>query len=163
MRAMGFAATPFTLLHVLISLAGIGSGLIVLYGLLASQRMPAWTLVFLVTTIATSVTGFMFPFHGPTPAIGVGVVSMIVLTGAVLGRYVFRLAGAWRWIYVATAVMALYLNSFVLVVQLFVKVPALHALAPKGAEPPFGIAQGLVLLFYVVSGVLAVRRFRPQA
>lgn len=160
---MGFAATPFTLVHTLISLVAIASGLIVLCGLIASQRMTTWTLVFLVTTIATSVTGFLFPFHGPTPAIGVGAISMVVLAVAVASRYAFRLAGQWRWIYVAAAVSALYLNTFVLVVQLFAKAPALHALAPKGIEPPFVIAQALVLLFFVVTGFLSARRFHPKA
>lgn len=160
---MGFAATPLTLIHTLISLVGIASGLVVLFGLIASQRMPGWTSVFLVATIATSLTGFVFPFHGPTPALGVGVISLVVLAIAVAGRYAFRLAGPWRWIYATTAVIALYLNTFVLVVQLFVKVPALHALAPKGAEPPFAIAQALVLLFFIVSGVIAARRFHPAA
>jgi hypothetical protein len=158
---MGFAATPFTLAHTLISVAGIVAGFVVLSGLLTSQRMKTWTLAFLGFTIATTVTGFLFPFHGFTPAIGVGVVSLVVLAAALAGRYAFRLTGPWRAIYAATAVLALYLNSFVLVVQLFLKVPPLHALAPNGSEPPFAVAQGLVLLFFVVSGVLAVVRFRP--
>ncbi len=150
---MGFAATPLTLIHTLISLVGIASGLVVLYGLLTSQRMPAWTAVFLAFTVATSVTGYFFPIHGFTPAIGVGIISLVILAVALAGRYAFHLAGPWRWIYAATATAALYLNTFVLVVQLFLKVPALHALAPKGSEPPFAITQGLVLLFFVVSGV----------
>jgi hypothetical protein len=151
------------LVHTLISLVGIGSGLIVLYGLVTSQRMPAWTAVFLLFTVATSVTGFFFPIHGFTPALSVGGISLLILAACLAGRYVFHLARAWRWIYAATATAALYLNTFVLVVQLFLKVPALHALAPKGSEPPFAIAQVLVLLFFVVSGVLAARRFHPAA
>ena len=155
--------TGFTLFHVVISLIGIASGLIVLlFGLLASRRLPGWTALFLLTTAATSITGFFFPFHGFTPAIALGVLSLVILAAAIAALYAFRLAGAWRWIYVVSAVAALYLNVFVLVVQSFQKVPALHALAPTQKEPPFAVTQGVVLLLFVVLGVLAVRRFRPQ-
>jgi len=123
--------------------------------------MNGWTLVFLGFTAATSLTGFGFPFHGVDPAIIVGIISLVVLAVAIAARYAFHLAGAWRWIYAVTAVIALYFNVFVLVAQSFLKIPALHALAPKGTEPPFGIAQGVVLLAFIVAGVLAVRRFRP--
>ena len=134
----------FTVVHVIISLVGILSGLLVLCGLLTANRMSGWTMLFLVTTAATSVTGFFFPFHGITPAIILGIISLIVLTPTIVGLYAFHLAGSWRWIYIVGAVVALYFNVFVLVVQSFLKVPALHALAPKGSEPPFAIAQGIV-------------------
>jgi hypothetical protein len=153
--------STFLFVHVLLSLIGIFTGFVVLYGLLTAQRLDGWTLWFLITTLATSVTGFFFPFHGFTPAIGVGIVSVIVLLFAIAARYSFHLAGRWRAIYTVAAVFALYLNTFVLVAQAFQKIPALHALAPKGSEPPFAIAQGIVLLFFVVAGVLSVRRFRP--
>jgi hypothetical protein len=151
----------FTLVHVVLSLIGILSGLVVLYGLLTANRMNGWTMIFLVTTVATSVTGFGFPFHGVTPAIIVGILSLIVLLAAIVARYAFHLAGSWRWIYVVTSVVALYFNVFVLVAQSFLKIPALHALAPKGSEPPFAIAQGIVLLLFIVAGTLAVKWFHP--
>jgi len=158
---MIFGMSTFTFLHVLISLVGIGTGLVVAYGLLASQRLETWTACFLVTTVATSVTGFLFPFHGFTPAIGVGILSMIVLIAAILALYVFRLAGAWRWVYVGGAVIALYFNVFVLIVQSFQKIAPLKALAPTQTEPPFLIAQVAALLFYIAVGIGAVRRFHP--
>lgn len=152
----------FTLVHVILSLIGILSGLVVLYGLLTANRMNGWTMLFLVTTVATSVTGFGFPFHGITPAIIVGILSLIFLLASIMARYVFHLAGSWRWIYVVSSVVALYFNVFVLVAQAFMKIPALHALAPKGSEPPFAIAQGIVLLLFVVAGILSVKRFHPS-
>jgi len=158
---MIFGMSTFTFLHVLISLMGIGTGLVVAYGLLASQRLETWTACFLVTTVATSVTGFLFPFHGFTPAIGVGILSMIVLIAAILALYVFRLAGAWRWVYVGGAVIALYFNVFVLIVQSFQKIAPLKALAPTQTEPPFLIAQVAALLFFIAVGIGAVRRFHP--
>jgi hypothetical protein len=155
--------TTFTFVHVLLSLIGILSGFIVLYGLIASNLMNRWTSVFLATTLATSVTGFFFPFHGVTPAIVLGVLSIVALAAVAAARYAFHLSGAWRWIYFGGSVLALYFNVFVLVVQAFAKIPALHALAPT--EPPSGVAfavsQGIVLVFFVVAGVFAVRRFRP--
>ena len=123
----------FLRVHVALSLIGIFSGLVVLYGLLTANRMNGWTMLFLVTTVATSVTGFGFPFHGFTPAINLGIISLVVLTPTIVARYAFHLAGSWRWIYVVGAVLALYFNVFVLVAQLFQKVPALHALAPNGS------------------------------
>jgi hypothetical protein len=152
--------TPFTAFHVLLSLIGILSGLIVLRGLCSANRMDGWTLIFLVTTLATSVTGFFFPFHGVTPAIAVGILSVLILVVTIVARYSLHMAGPWRWIYVVGAIAAQYFNSFVLVAQSFQKIPVLHPLAPTGSEPPFAIAQGIVLLFYVITGVIAVRRFR---
>jgi hypothetical protein len=151
----------FTIVHVVVSLIGILSGLVVLCGLFTANRMCGWTMLFLVTTVATSVTGFGFPYHGFTPAIILGILSLSVLTAAIAARYAFHLAGSWRWIYVVGAVVALYFNVFVLVVQLFLKVPALHALAPKGSEPPFAIAQGIVLVLFILAGIKAVRQFHP--
>jgi len=155
------ALSIFTAIHVLISLVGIVTGLVVLSGLLKSKMMNGWTAWFLATTVATSVTGFLFPFHGFTPAIGVGILSTLILVVTLITRYNKHLVGAWRWIYVVGAVAALYFNTFVLVVQSFLKIPVLHVLAPQGNEPPFAIAQGVVLLFYVVTGCLAIRRFKP--
>src|SRR5262245_38115916 len=150
----------FTLFHVALSLVGIGSGLVVLRGLLASRRLDGWTALFLTTTIATSVTGFLFPFRGFTPAIGTGILSMIALAVACYARYGRRLAGGWRLAYVVTAILALYLNVFVLVVQAFLKIPALEALAPQQNEPPFAIAQGVVFVLFLVAGLRAAARFR---
>ena len=155
--------TPLTFVHVLLSLIGIFTGIVVLFGMLSAQRLPGWTLVFLVTTILTSVTGFFFPFVKFMPSHAVGIISLFVLAWSLLALYTFNLAGAWRWIYVVTAVIALWFNVFVLVAQGFAKIPALHALAPTQAEPPFAIAQGIVLLVFLVLGYLAVRRFHPVA
>ena len=157
----GLPASTYTLIHVIISLAGIVSGLVVVYGLLTAKPLNGWTALFLVTTIATSVTGFGFPIHKFGPPHVVGVLSLIVLAIAVVARYWFRLAGAFRWIYVVTAIMALYFNVFVGVVQAFDKIASLKALAPTQKEPPFAIAQGAVLVIFIVLGVLATKRFRP--
>jgi hypothetical protein len=159
---LGMSIETFTLVHVIISLIAIVSGLIVLFGMFGGHRMSGMTALFLVTTILTSVTGFLFPISGFTPAIGVGIISLVLLALAVLGLYVFRLAGAWRWIYVVTAVIALYFNVFVLVAQSFMKVSFLKPLAPTQSEPPFQIAQGVVLLLFIIAGIVAVRRFHPE-
>lgn len=153
----------FTLFHVFLSLVGLGTGLVVLCGLLTSQRYDRWTKRFLITTVATSVTGFMFPVHQFLPSHGVGILSLIVLAIAILARYKYQMAGGWRRTYVITALIALYFNFFVLVVQLFLKVPALHALAPNGSEPPFQIAQGILLLLFVVMTIRAAMKFHPEA
>jgi|SRR3989449_5827196 len=153
----------YTIIHVLISLLGIFTGLIVLFGMLAGKRLDDWTRWFLITTVLTSVTGFFFPFHGFTPAIGVGIISLIVLAVAIFARYPRQLAGAWRWIYVACAVIALYFNVFVGVVQAFEKIPALKAMAPTQTEQPFKLAQLIVLALFVVLGVAATIRFRPES
>ncbi len=151
----------FTAFHVLLSLVGILSGLIVLVGLCTNKSLPGWTMLFLATTLATTVTGFLFPFNGFTPAIGVGILSLLVLIVTIAALYQRKLIGAWRWIYVVGAVIALYFNSFVLVVQSFLKIPALHVLAPNGNEPPFALTQGVVLVFFIVTGFIAVKKFRP--
>jgi hypothetical protein len=159
---LGLPASTFTALHVVISLIGIVSGLIVLYGMLTARNFGTWTAVFLATTVLTSVTGFLFPHDGLLPSHVIGIVSLAVLAVALIALYVRRAQGAWRWLYVATAIAALYLNVFVAVVQSFLKIPALQALAPHQSEPPFIVAQITVMAVFVVLGVLAVRRFRPD-
>jgi len=157
----GMSLATYTTIHVIISLVGIVSGLIVLFGMFGGKRLDGMTAVFLVTTVLTSVTGFGFPFVHVTPGIILGVLSLVVLAVSIPARYTFRMAGKWRAIYVITAVVALYFNCFVLVVQSFLKVPALHALAPKGNEPPFAIAQGILLVLFIVAGIRAVKKFHP--
>ena len=152
----------YTIIHTLISLIGILTGLIVLVGLLAGKRLDGWTKWFLITTVLTSVTGFFFPFHGFTPAIALGIMSLSVLAVAIFARYPRQLAGHWRRIYVVTAVIALYFNVFVLVVQTFEKIPALHAMAPTQTEPPFKLTQLVVLAIFVLLGIIAAIRFRPM-
>jgi hypothetical protein len=156
----GMTSHTYTVVHVVISLVGILSGLVVLFGLLTGKRLNGWTLLFLATTVATSVTGFGFPFDHFSPPHYVGMISLFVLAVAILARYMFHLAGAWRWLYVVSAVIALYLNVFVGVVQAFQKIPALRALAPKQSEPPFQVVQLVVLVLFVLLAVLATRRFR---
>ena len=148
--------------HVGISLVGILSGLVILYGLLVGEPYGAWTAIFLVTTILTSLTGFPLEPYGFDPPRAVGILSLVLLAGAVFAYYVRRLEGAWRWIYVACATAALYLNVFVLVVQGFMKVPFLHDLAPTQSETPFVVAQAVVLLAFIALGVWAAIRFRPE-
>jgi hypothetical protein len=151
-----------TLIHVLLSLIGIVSGFVVLVGMFDSRRLESWTALFLITTVMTSVTGFLFPFTKLLPSHIFGIISLIVLGIAAAARYSFRLKDSWRWIYVVTALLALYLNTFVLVVQAFLKVPALKALAPTQSEAPFAIAQGIVLVFFLYVGVRAAMRYRPE-
>lgn len=153
----------FTLLHVAISLIGILAGFIVVLGLLASKVCHGWNRVFLWMTLATSVTGFFFPFRGITPAIAFGLISVLLLAFTFYALYAKKLTGGWRTVYVVTAVIALYLNFFVLIVQSFQKIAFLHALAPTGKEPAFGLVQGGALLLFVVLGVLAAKRFHPVA
>ena len=153
----------FTKVHVVISLIGIASGLIVVFGMLAAQRFDRWTALFLLSTLATSVTGFLFPFHGVTPGIVVGIISVVVLAIAIFARYPQHLRGSWRWIYVVSAVVALYLNVFVLIAQLFQKVPQLKALAPTQSEPPFAVTQLGVLVLFVLLGIVATIRFRVES
>jgi hypothetical protein len=159
---MNSLLSAFTFFHVLLSLIGIGSGLVVLYGLLASRRFDRWNSLFLTTTAATSVTGFLFPFHKFLPSHGVGIISLIVLAIAIPARYARHLEGGWRKTYVITAALALYLNVFVLIVQLFEKVPELKALAPTQSEPPFVVTQFVVLLLFTMATILAAIRFRAE-
>jgi hypothetical protein len=160
---LGMSLSAFTTFHVALSLIGIGSGLIVLFGLIGGRLYSLLTGVFLLTTVATSVTGFLFPFHGVTPAIKLGIISMVVLAVALAARYLLRLAGIWRTTFVITSALALYLNCFVLVVQTFLKIPAIHALAPTQTEPPFKIAQATLLVIFIALTILAVRGFRRSA
>jgi hypothetical protein len=153
----------FTLVHVALSLAAIGSGFVVMFGLLTSKGLDGWTAFFLATTAATSVTGFGFPVDKFLPSHAIGILSLLALAVAIYARYTRRLAGIWRRAYAVAAVIALYFNVFVLIVQAFLKVPALNALAPTQSEAPFAIAQVAVLAVFVVLGVLAALRFRTEA
>src|SRR5271170_4656184 len=160
---LGMSLATFTLVHVIISLIGIVAGLIVLYGLLGSNRMPGLTGVFLLFTILTSATGFPFPFEGFKPSYAIAILSLVLLAIACIALYGMKLAGAWRWIYLVTAMLSLYFNVFVLVIQSFLKIPALTALAPGNppSGPVFAVVQGVVLLFFVLVIIGAWRRFHP--
>ena len=160
---LGLSLSTFTMLHVIISLIGIVSGIIVLFGLLGSRRIPGWTALFLLTTILTSATGFGFPFTQLLPSHMIGILSLVLLAIACIALYGMKLTGAWRWIYAVAAMIALYLNIFVLIIQGFLKIPALTALAPGNppSGPVFAVVQGLVLVGFVIMIVGAVRRFRP--
>jgi hypothetical protein len=160
---LGMSLATFTLVHVVLSLVGIFAGLVVVFGMFSSKKLDGWTALFLATTVLTSVTGFFFPFDKILPSHIVGIISLVVLAVAILALYVLHLAGAWRWIYVVSAMLALYLNVFVGVVQAFQKVPLLASLAPTQSEPPFLIAQAVVLVIFVGLGVAAVRSFHPPA
>jgi hypothetical protein len=154
------------LIHTIISLIAIVAGLIVMFGMLGSKRQGGLTAIFLVFTILTSATGFVIPpflTDKLLPSHIIGILSLVLLAVACIALYVMNLAGPWRWIYVVTALVSLYLNVFVLVIQSFLKVPVLHALAPSvpPAEPPFAVAQGIVLVFFVIMIIGAWRRFRP--
>lgn len=154
----------YTNIHVAISLLAIGSGLVVLVGMLAAERLDRWTAFFLATTVLTSVTGFVFPFIGlkPGPGLPIGGVSLLVLALAIYARYARHLAGAWRRVYVVSAIVALYFNVLVLIVQSFQKVPALKSLAPTQSEPPFVGAQVVALVAFIAIGTLAAIKFRAQ-
>jgi hypothetical protein len=156
---LGMSTATYTFLHVLISLVGIGSGLIVMYGFLNAKRLDGMTALFLITTVLTSVTGFAFPFDHLLPPHKIGIISLVVLAVTIPARYVFHIAGSWRWIYVVGAAIALYLNVFVLVVQCFQKVPALNALAPTQTERPFVVAQLIVMFIFIGLTYLSVKRF----
>jgi hypothetical protein len=159
---LGMSVETFTVLHVIISIAAILSGLVVLVAMIANRKADGGLAAFfLLTTILTSVTGFFFHSKAIGPPHIVGVISLVVLAGALIAIYGRRLAGIWRGVFVITAVLALYLNCFVLVVQLFQKIPSLNAFAPTGTEPPFVAAQGATLLLFLILGFLAFRRFQP--
>jgi hypothetical protein len=159
---LGMSLSTFTAVHVIISLVGIGSGLAVLLGLFSAKRLNGLTALFLLTTVLTSVTGFGFPFTHLLPSHKIGIISLVVLAIAILARYSFRMVGKWRWIYVVTAMIALYLNVFVLVFQSFEKVPALKAMAPTQSEPPFLVAQLVVMAIFIVLTIFAVKKFHPD-
>jgi len=159
---LGLSTSTYTNLHVLISLVGIGSGFVVMFGLLTAKRLARWTAVFLTTTALTSITGFGFPVDHLLPSHILAILSLVTLAFAVPARYVFRLAGAWRSVYVIGAALALYFNVFVLIVQSFEKVAVLKTLAPTQKEPPFVIAQLLALLIFAALTILATIRFHPE-
>jgi hypothetical protein len=147
--------STFTLIHVAISLIGIAAGLVVVYGFLAGAKLPAWNYVFLVFTILTSVTGFFFPFHGITPGIVVGVISLVVLAIAVVAW-----RKGWSKTYIITSTIAEFFNVLVLIVQSFEKIAPLHALAPKGTEPITNVAKLVALVLFVAAAWVAIRRRR---
>ena len=159
---LGMSLSTFATLHVIISLIGIVTGLVVLLGMLGGRKLDSWTAIFLATTVLTSVTGFLFPFTKLLPSHVFGIISLVVLAIALLALYGLHLDGPWRWIYVAAAVLALYLNAFVGVVQAFQKLAFLQPFAPTQTEAPFIVAQVVVLAIFVVLGFLAVKRFHPQ-
>jgi hypothetical protein len=160
---LGLSLSAFTTLHVVISLIAIVAGLIVMFGMVGPYHSGGLAAIFLLFTILTSVTGFMFPFNGVTPGILIGILSCILLAIACLALYSMKLAGPWRWIYLLTALISLYLNVFVLVIQSFLKIPPLHEIAPGNppAGPAFAVVQGIVLVFFAVMIIQVWRRFRP--
>jgi len=157
---LGMSLETYTLIHVIISLIGIVSGLIVLFGMLGSKRLDGLTAIFLVTTALTSITAFGFPFKGVTPGIILGVLSIVVLALSIPARYTFHMSGKWRAIYVITAVVALYFNCFVLVAQTFQK-EILHTKEPPSGTA-FAITQSAVLALFILLGVKAARKFHPE-
>jgi hypothetical protein len=161
----GMSLETFTLLHVIISLIAIVAGLVVMFGMLGASKMPGLTAIFLLFTILTSVTGFFFPVEHILPSHIVGILSLVLLAIACIALYAMNLAGVWRPVYVVTALASLYLNVFVLIIQSFLKVPPLHALAPGNppAGPAFAVVQGLVLVFFVIAIIGAWRRYKPMA
>ncbi len=159
---LGMSIPAFTLLHTIISVIAIVSGLIVLGGMYSAQRLPGWTALFLLTTALTSITGFFFPNEKITPGQIFGAITLIVMVPTLLALYGFHLRSAWRWIYTGGAVIVLYLNVFVLVAQLFDKVTVLKPLAPTQSEPPFLITEVIVLVIFVALGLLALVKFHPE-
>lgn len=159
---LGMSTAAFTALHVALSLIGIACGLVVVWGLCDSRRLPAWAAIFLAATVATSVTGFLFHSKSIGPPHVVGVISLVILTVAIVAIYRMKLAGAWRLLYVISAALALYLNVFVAVLQAFQKIPLLHTLAPTGSEPPLAATQLVVLATFVGLGAIAAKRFHPR-
>jgi hypothetical protein len=157
----GLPANTFTLVHTVLSLIALVSGIIVVLGLAGNKRGGWCVGLLLLTALATNITAFGFPFTQLLPSHYFAIVSLIVLALAIIGRYITRYGGAWRWIYVVSVVLAVYLDAFVAVVQAFLKIPAVHELAPTQSEPPFAIAQGAVLVIFLVLGIVAVRRFHP--
>jgi hypothetical protein len=160
---LGLSLSAFTTLHVVISLIAIVAGLVVMFGMLGPYHPGGLTGIFLLLTILTSVTGFLFPFNGITPGILIGILSCVLLAIACIALYAMKASGPWRWIYAVTALASLYLNVFVLVIQSFLKIPTLHEIAPGNppSGPAFATVQGLVLLFFIVMIIGAVRRFKP--
>ena len=163
---MGMSLSTLTMVHVIISLVAIVAGVVVMFGMLASRPQPGLTAIFLLFTILTSATGFVIPpllSEKLLPSHMIGILSLILLAIACIALYVMKLSGSWRWVYVLTALISLYLNVFVLVIQSFLKIPALTALAPGNppSGPVFAVAQGIVLVFFAVMIIGVWRRFRP--
>jgi hypothetical protein len=160
---LGMSLSTFTTLHVIISLIAIVSGITVMFGMLGSNKLPGLTAIFLLFTILTSATGFLFPFEKLLPSHMIGILSLVLLAIACIALYGMMLSGAWRWIYAVTALLSLYFNVFVLVIQSFLKVPALAAVAPGNppSGPVFGVVQGIVLVFFILMIIGAIRRFKP--
>ena len=161
---LGLSLSTFTLVHVIISLIAIVAGIIVMFGMLGANRLPGLTAIFLLFTILTSATGFLFPFEKLLPSHMIGILSLVLLAIACIALYAMKLSGVWRPVYVVTALASLYLNVFVLIIQSFLKVPALHAVAPGNppAGPAFAVVQGLVLVFFVIVIIGAWRRYKPM-
>ncbi len=160
---LGLSLSTFTLVHVIISLIAIVAGIIVMFGMLGANKLPGLTAIFLLFTILTSATGFLFPFEQLLPSHMIGILSLVLLAIACIALYAMKLSGVWRPIYVVTALASLYLNVFVLIIQGFLKVPALHALAPGNppAGPAFAVVQGIVLVFFIIVIIGAWRRYKP--
>jgi hypothetical protein len=152
----------FTLFHVVLSLVGIFSGFVVALGMLNSKRLDGWTALFFFTTVGTSVTGFLFPFHHLMPSHILGLISLVTLSVTLFARYPRHLGGAWCRVYAGGAVLSLYLNFFVLIAQAFAKIPDLKAIAPTQSEPPFLVSESVALVFFVILGIAAAVRFRPD-
>jgi hypothetical protein len=159
---LGMTTATFTLVHVLLSLAGIAAGFVVVYGLFKAKTLDGWTAIFLATTVLTSLTGFLFPNEKITPGIIIGILSMVLLVLAIVARYPLHLAGGWRRTYVVTAMISLYLNVFVAIVQSFEKVPALHTLAPTQKEAPFFVTQLVVMAAFIWATIVASKRFQVR-
>jgi hypothetical protein len=159
---LGLSLTQFTFLHVFLSLVGIAVGVFVIYGLLTSKRLGILTTLFFLTTVLTSLTGFLFPNKGFTPALSIGFVSLVVLGLAIVALYVKKLAGSWRSIYVVTVCIAYYLNFFVLVAQAFSKIDVLHTIAPSQSSPGYAISQLAVFVVFLLLTVRALKRFHPE-
>jgi hypothetical protein len=157
---LGLSLPAFTVLHVIISIVELFAGAAVVLQMLSGKR-SGLNFLFLLTAVLTTITGFMFPYHGPTPAIVLGFITLPFLLLAAVAWYTGHVRGVWRVIYVLSTLILFYLDAFVAIAQSFMKIPALHALAPKGNEPPFAIAQGLLLLVFIVLGFLALKRFHP--
>ena len=158
---MSYDLSTFAWVHTILSLVGLVSGLVVLIGLLGSKKLGGWTALFLLSAVATSVTGFGFPFDKFQDSHWIGAVSLAVLVVAIVARYVFRFAGAWRWIYAVSVVIGVYFLAFITIAQLFKKVPALAAMAPTLSEPPFAITQLAATAIFLVLAIAAAIKFRP--
>jgi hypothetical protein len=159
---LGLSLSTFTWVHTALSLIALVAGIVVVIGLLAGRRFDGWIALFLLTAVLTSVTGFGFPFDKFLPSHWTGVVSLVVLAMSILAIYIFRASGSWRWIFAVTAVIGLYLDAFVAVVQAFMKIPGLKAQAPTQTEAPFLIAQGVLLVIFVALAIAAAIRFHPD-